>query len=179
MLPSTSSSSSLLRAAVLLVAAVAPTAALNPPLSATQGASHVPTRRAVLAAAHSMLLAPFAVSALQVSDDKATSLEPYVYNANAARQLAAAPFGEKAGVRFAGSYSDPNHPGCPRKVRLAGSSVIVTGADEDGKGWKVRGEAYGNKILLDFTPKGGPADVIGKWTGLGIAFPDGNVWTKL
>ena len=36
------------------------------------------------------------------------------------------------------------------------------------------------RILIDFSPKGGPADVVGQWLGTGgIKFPDGNVWAKL
>ena len=84
------------------------------------------------------------------------------------------------GVRFQGTYSDPAHPGCTRKIVLQGSKAIITGADEDGKPWKVAAVPQGDKILVDFSPKGGPADVVGQWLGTGgIKFPDGNVWAKL
>jgi hypothetical protein len=36
-----------------------------------------------------------------------------------------------------------------------------------------------DEILIDFTPKGGPKNLLGKWTGTGILFPDGNEWKKL
>ena len=84
------------------------------------------------------------------------------------------------GVRFQGTYSDPAHPGCTRRITLAGRNAIITGADEDGKPWKVAAVPQGDKILADFSPKGGPADVVGQWLGTGgIKFPDGNVWAKL
>jgi hypothetical protein len=34
-------------------------------------------------------------------------------------------------------------------------------------------------ILIDFSPKGGPKNLEGLWTGSGILFPDGNIWKKL
>lgn len=82
-------------------------------------------------------------------------------------------------IRVSGVWSDPAHPGCTRKIVLQGSTAIITGADEDGKPFKVRGVVDGTTITVDFTPKGGPADVAAKYVvGKGIVFPDGNVWTK-
>ena len=38
------------------------------------------------------------------------------------------------GIRIGGTYSDPAHPGCTRKVTLIGTNkVLIEGADEDGK----------------------------------------------
>ena len=72
------------------------------------------------------------------------------------------------------------HPGCTRKIVLQGSKAIITGADEDGKPWKVVGTVDNQSIFVDFTSKGGPANVEAKYVvGKGIVFPDGNVWTKL
>jgi len=34
-------------------------------------------------------------------------------------------------------------------------------------------------LQVDFSPKGGPADVVGKWKDGGIVFPDGNKWSKI
>lgn len=34
------------------------------------------------------------------------------------------------------------------------------------------------QVLIDFSPKGGPKDLVGKWDVDGITFPDGNKWTK-
>jgi hypothetical protein len=82
-------------------------------------------------------------------------------------------------IRAAGTWNDPAHPGCTRKIALSGSTAIITGADEDGKKWKVKGELKGNSIIVDFTPKGGPAGVEAKYVlGKGLVFPDGNIWTK-
>lgn len=145
------------------------------------------SRRAALAAAAPALfaspLAAFAVGANKVGYACRASeggSEDCGVDAQAKRALTAKPgSGEAAGIRFAGTYSDPNHPGCPRKVTLAGGNVIVTGTDEaGGRPWKVKGYTYGKALVLDFTPKGGPADVIARWTGLGLEFPDGNLWTK-
>jgi len=80
-------------------------------------------------------------------------------------------------LRVSGTWKDPQHPGGYRKIKLVGGSAIVNGADEDGKPWKVRGVVQGNSIIFDFTPKGGPKDVEGKFVvGKGIVFPDGNTW---
>jgi len=80
-------------------------------------------------------------------------------------------------LRVSGTWKDPAHPGGYRKITLQGKSAIVNGADEDGKPWKVRGTVNGNSIIFDFTPKGGPKDVEGKFVvGKGIVFPDGNTW---
>ena len=92
--------------------------------------------------------------------------------------VAAAPL---QGVRLAGKYSDPAHPGCTRKVTLLGTNkVLIEGADEDGKPWKVKGSYEGKTIVVDFTPKGGPKDVTATYSiGSGLTFPDGNVWKKI
>jgi hypothetical protein len=82
-------------------------------------------------------------------------------------------------IRVSGTWKDPAHPGCTRTITLAGNKAIINGADEDGKPWKVTGKVVDSSIFVDFTPKGGPADVEAKYkVGKGIVFPDGNVWTK-
>ena len=85
------------------------------------------------------------------------------------------------GIRLAGKYSDPAHPGCTRKVTTIGTNkVLIEGADEDGKPWKVRGTYEGKEVTIDFTPKGGPKDVTATYTiAGGLTFPDGNKWKKL
>ena len=96
----------------------------------------------------------------------------------AARRVADTPMGEPAGIRIAGTYTDPQHPGCTRRVSLQGSNVLISGADEDGKPWRVSGKYKGKLVLIDFTPKGGPKDVLATYNGIGLVFPDGNVWTR-
>lgn len=103
-----------------------------------------------------------------------------------------------------GDYDDPEHPGCLRQVKVVGAPqkadgsrplyAVVEVTGYDGKNekktcddrpnrddlWKVVGKTRGNnEALLDFSGKGGPSDLVGKWDGSGIVFPDGNKWTKL
>mmetsp|Transcript_33749 Transcript_33749/g.81596 ORF Transcript_33749/g.81596 Transcript_33749/m.81596 type:complete len:196 (+) Transcript_33749:127-714(+) len=103
---------------------------------------------------------------------------------------------------FTGDYDDPNHPNCLRQVKVVGAPqkadgskplyaiVEVTGYDgKDGVCkdrpsradlWQIKGKTKGkDEAFLDFSPKGGPSDLVGKWDGSGIVFPDGNKWTKL
>ena len=139
------------------------------------------TRRAALAAAPALLapLAAVAVGENKVGYACRGTDDCGVDKASIARLTATPGSGSAAGVRFGGTYTDPQHPGCTRKVVLTGSNVVITGADEPGgKEWKVKGKPYGRALLIDFTPKGGPPDVIARWTGLGLEFPDGNKWTK-
>ena len=88
--------------------------------------------------------------------------------------------GEKSTARLAGTWKDPGHPGCVRKVQLAGNKAFIKGIDEDGKPWKAVGLISGNDVTIDFTAKGGPADVTATYVvGKGLVFPDGNVWSKI
>eukprot|EP00435_Cladocopium_sp_Y103_P012493 s1200_g3.t1 len=82
-----------------------------------------------------------------------------------------------------GYYSDPQHPGCTRKIEYDGyGPMVVTGTDGNpgclGRGpvlWQMGlGEDGGDTLIFDFSSKGGPANVEGKWDGTGIVFPDGN-----
>ena len=99
---------------------------------------------------------------------------------------------------FAGDYYDPNHPGCPRSIDARG---VVSGFDpvpfargrgcrgvkkadlertsEKFKKWSVRSKISGNEITIDFNAKDGSGEkVTGRWTGNGIALPDGTTWRK-
>ena len=96
----------------------------------------------------------------------------------AAASLGSRKGGAISNARLAGKWSDPGHPGCKRKIQLAGNKAFITGADEDGKPWKVKGVYSGKGMLIDFTAKGGPKDVLATWNGIGLVFPDGNVWMK-
>jgi len=89
---------------------------------------------------------------------------------------------------FSGSYKDPNHPSCLRKIEVAGTTAQITGTDGNpgcppdgsGKAWNLVGKIDGDKLMVDFSPKGGPKDLTGKWEQEtpGIRFPDGNKWVK-
>merc|ERR1719263_464305 len=90
-------------------------------------------------------------------------------------------------VDFTGSFSDPNHPGCPRLVSIEGNKALVSGADGNpgcltgnGTPWNLEGKVEGDNIFIDFSPKGSPKDFTGVWEdgkNPGIRFPDGNKWS--
>jgi hypothetical protein len=101
--------------------------------------------------------------------------------------LVATPFHANA-RDFSGSYNDPNHPNCIRKIENIGKIATIYGTDgnpgcpANGKGtdFDLLASVVGDEIQIDFGPKGGPKAVMGKWdeTGEpGITFPDGNKWT--
>lgn len=87
---------------------------------------------------------------------------------------------------FEGEFTDPNHPGGMRKITVKGNDVTLTGTDSPGgKQWVLKAKEDLGTIFVDFSPKGGPsnllgvydADAAGKGQG-GITWPDGNVWAK-
>ena len=140
------------------------------------------SRRAIILSAPAAAL-PFAANAADKNSKVGYACRGDVdcgVDSAAVRALTATPGqGEAAGIRFAGTYSDPAYPGLPRKVQLAGTNVIITGVDEKGaKEWKVKGKPVGRALVLDYSSKGGPKQVIARWTGLGLAFEDGSTWTK-
>ena len=106
--------------------------------------------------------------------------------------LAAARGAEAAPSAFVGEYSDPKHPGCLRSITGDGDVLDVTGTDgspgcangETQRPWSLKGElvkipSKRDEILIDFSPKGGPKNLLGKLTPEGgILFPDGNTWSK-
>jgi hypothetical protein len=109
------------------------------------------------------------------------------------------------GSVFSGDYDDPNHPGCLRQVKVVGSplkgdgtrspfpNIEVKGWDgkegaktckdarpERSEVWSVGGKLKSKEeASFDFSSKGGPANLLGKWDTDGILFPDGNKWTKV
>lgn len=106
--------------------------------------------------------------------------------------LATLVFGEYS--PFTGPYSDPNHPGCPREVQYSGNNKgSIVGSDAaGGEGVPCDGQtdipwgplpAYIDKlcIIADFSPKGGPSDLHGKFSidEFGILWDGGNLWSKL
>uniref|UniRef100_A0A7S4F5N4 Uncharacterized protein n=1 Tax=Chrysotila carterae TaxID=13221 RepID=A0A7S4F5N4_CHRCT len=104
---------------------------------------------------------------------------------------------------FTGEYEDPKHPGCLRSIKVVGAQMgpdgrrqrqptaLVKGVDSGcdaepdlASVWKLQGKVSedGESIFIDFSPKGGPKNLIGKWDTFGspgIVFPDGNKWTKV
>ena len=108
------------------------------------------------------------------------------------------------GSVFTGDYDDPNHPGCLRQVKVVGAPLkgdgtrspypVVEVKGWDGKEgdkmckgrpersdlWAINGKLKSKEeASFDFSPKGGPANLPGKWDGDGIVFPDGNKWSKV
>jgi hypothetical protein len=105
--------------------------------------------------------------------------------------------------KFTGEYTDPQHPGCQRSIKVTGNAMdpsgrksrkpaaVIKGTDnEDGgacdagsepESWRLTATLSEDqsKIMVDFSPKGGPKDVVGKWVDGGIVFPDGNKWSKI
>ena len=86
---------------------------------------------------------------------------------------------------FEGEYLDPNHPDGMRKVTVKGNDVTLTGTDsKGGKEWVLKAKEESGTIFVDFSPKGGPKNLLGvfdesKGTKGGITWPDKNTWTKL
>eukprot|EP00746_Dinoflagellata_sp_MGD_P163413 gnl/MRDRNA2_/MRDRNA2_91436_c0_seq1.p1 gnl/MRDRNA2_/MRDRNA2_91436_c0~~gnl/MRDRNA2_/MRDRNA2_91436_c0_seq1.p1 ORF type:complete len:242 (+),score=31.42 gnl/MRDRNA2_/MRDRNA2_91436_c0_seq1:71-796(+) len=91
-----------------------------------------------------------------------------------------------------GFYTDPNHyrPGTWAGTRMvsdsvgdkSGDAITLIGSDDGTEFWAVTGEwtnKKAGKFLVDFSPKGGPADVEGKFSDTGtLTWPDGNHWTR-
>ncbi len=81
-----------------------------------------------------------------------------------------------------GKYSDPNHPKGYRLVTVTDSGDLkIEGNDSSTTGvqWTLVGKMNGEDLVIDFSPKGGPKDLPGKFVGDGITFPDGNKWPQL
>jgi len=84
-----------------------------------------------------------------------------------------------------GTFSDPNHMGFTRDIEFGdeNSQVVITGKDSSaGDEWELKGtyDEAEKVVKVDFSPKGGPKDLVGKVDDKGgIHWPDGNVWSKL
>ena len=133
------------------------------------------------------VLAVAAVAAVVVTTTAATTASAYVPGFFAAEASTAT--GEAPGATtsaFAHRYADPKHPGCYREIFADG---VVRGEDGDpgcdGKknvrSWALRGTigVGDDTIFIDFSPKGGPANMVGERVDEGVRFPDGNVWRKI
>ncbi len=101
----------------------------------------------------------------------------------------------KSDAAIFGTYSDPNHPSCPRLFLPALNSTSnvdanVFGKDStDGEGASC-GEGKdedwgpcpaminGDKLVVDLSSKGGPSDLQGTYANNRITWSDGNYWEK-
>merc|ERR1711990_852540 len=86
-----------------------------------------------------------------------------------------------------GDYSDPNHPGCGRHIEVTSATTgEVSGNDavDGSEPWgPLEATIDGDKIVVDFSPKGGPSDLTGTYEAqpdgtFGITWEDGNTWTQ-
>merc|ERR1712127_477080 len=76
---------------------------------------------------------------------------------------------------FAGKYSDPNHPNCPRTIEsVSAHKALVSGSDpapghsscngRNDEAWgPLDAQINGDEIVVDFSPKGGPSDLTGHY----------------
>jgi hypothetical protein len=91
-----------------------------------------------------------------------------------------------------GRYSDPNHPAGFRTVVVSAraqgddpSSVVTIAGNDNapaGVEWtlfgRLRIESDTILLTVDFSPKGGPANVVAVFDGSGLQFTDGNRWPQ-
>ena len=96
------------------------------------------------------------------------------------------------------------HPGCQRSIKVTGNAMDPSGRksrkpaagmkgtdNQDGgacdagsepDSWRLAATLTEDqsKIMVDFSPKGGPKNLLAKWDEKrkGIAFPDGNCWER-
>tara|TARA_Y100000389_G_scaffold198035_2_gene233797 strand:- start:2367 stop:3281 length:915 start_codon:yes stop_codon:yes gene_type:complete len=77
-------------------------------------------------------------------------------------------------------YVDPEHNFATRKVLIhEDGDIIIVGSDSShGKIWKVEGklDKKNNKVVLDFSKKGGPKKITATIEKNDIKFDDGNKW---
>lgn len=94
--------------------------------------------------------------------------------------------GAAAGV--GGLYTDPRHhngergslAGTRMLSDAEGGAVRVVGTDDGAAWWALTGAADGEGgLTVDFSPKGGPADLKGAVSDGKITWPDGNAWSRL
>ena len=79
-------------------------------------------------------------------------------------------------------YLDPNHDMAPRKLEMKeNGNITVKGIDKtNGKLWQASGTLHkNNRVVLDFSCKGGPKNIRGQITKTGLKFEDGNIWNSL
>eukprot|EP00440_Ansanella_granifera_P010444 gb/GFBE01011328.1/.p1 GENE.gb/GFBE01011328.1/~~gb/GFBE01011328.1/.p1 ORF type:complete len:174 (+),score=41.35 gb/GFBE01011328.1/:1-522(+) len=127
-------------------------------------------------------------SATQTSDGRRDALFRALL-AGAAPVVAGADSAWAKPASWSGSYNDPNHPGCERRITKDGDQFVISGTDNaEGKAacepgdklikWETASIPDGDTMVIDFSSKGGPANVEATLKKKSIAFPDGNEWAK-
>ena len=128
-------------------------------------------------------------SPTQLRRSTALSATPGVNRRAAVLAVAAAALSQSAGaadVPWAGTYTDPFHPNGIRKITVpcgvtgCASEATIEGSDEanGAKAWVLKGKLAGDKMVVDFRPKGGPPDLTGTYENGKINW-GGNAWTKV
>ena len=93
----------------------------------------------------------------------------------------------------AGVWKDPNHyesdeslAGLRFVAEFPAHTLTMIGTDDGSRFWMIKGSCSGpsmTDIHFDFSSKGGPADLTGKWSkdeeGESITWPDGNAWVEM
>ena len=117
------------------------------------------------------------------------------FAAAACGAAAAPPLAAVASGVFDGEYADPNHPDGFRRITSSGAEAQIVGQDEPGAPqWKIAGVVDGDMLALVVEagsvqpPEGVTMEDLGdgkyvqifrgKRTATGIAWPDGNSWTR-
>lgn len=111
----------------------------------------------------------------------------------AAAAAAAAGLGEAVqatGVPpWEGRYSDPEHRGCRREIRVKAMDLTIDAVDgrpncdkgEKERPWSASGRlslsSY-TEAIVDMRPHGGADASILRFSGNGVFLPDGTKWTK-
>ena len=64
----------------------------------------------------------------------------------------------------------------------AGAALAMVGSDDGATFWSLQGtftDSAKTKMAIDFSPKGGPADLASEHTPGKLTFPDGNSWGQV
>eukprot|EP00933_Yihiella_yeosuensis_P050374 TRINITY_DN48172_c0_g1_i1.p1 TRINITY_DN48172_c0_g1~~TRINITY_DN48172_c0_g1_i1.p1 ORF type:complete len:233 (+),score=52.82 TRINITY_DN48172_c0_g1_i1:77-775(+) len=100
--------------------------------------------------------------------------------------------GKSADAGIGGYYQDPNHI---KRHSWAGTRMIsdaegdkegdgltLIGSDDGSNFWMLKGkftDKAQNKLVVDFSPKGGPKELAGTFEDDAIKWSDGNSWEKM
>jgi len=96
----------------------------------------------------------------------------------------------EAAADIGGFYVDPNHYKkgtfagtrmlSMRKGDTVSDEITLVGSDDGESFWTLRGRITSKgKFVIDFSPKGGPADLHGAFSQDRLTFSDGNAWSRL
>eukprot|EP00401_Gymnodinium_catenatum_P056007 CAMPEP_0117536730 /NCGR_PEP_ID=MMETSP0784-20121206/41602_1 /TAXON_ID=39447 /ORGANISM="" /LENGTH=180 /DNA_ID=CAMNT_0005333299 /DNA_START=37 /DNA_END=579 /DNA_ORIENTATION=+ len=90
-----------------------------------------------------------------------------------------------------GRYKDPEYPGCRRQINVFGPKVTISGSDGVPgcigskmpiKKWELVGKFKDKEVeelIIDYSSRGGPKDLVATLDADGILFSDGRKWTKM